>query len=356
MHRVAVLTFGQPRFIKDALAWKAEYWRRAKQLNPEIDIDWYYHIWDGISPNQLFIKNQVEIDYYTDKKLSFNKNSNWLSLVKRIHPADIISEIKEAHIKYGLSEPKFHYDMSYENIHVFYKDFIKERFTQIINNIETDIDIRYDVLKGMEDYYNHRFPIDWAAPISASLAHSIIPSGYYDTVHMTRTDAILDPNTADRFVDAIGNTNNWKLDRYDGPPSYHIEIDTPKPCLINDIWFNDYHYMGSPAAFDIMFVDWKEKLRAMIIHNLLKHYFANVHGLYSTIGSTYCLHTIFVYMSKSKKNGNLISFEPTFNILRGNQAIFREGHGTELGDFSSDAFQKICKHLNYTQVNVRPNL
>ena len=359
VHKIAVLVYGQPRMISETMKWRAAFWKDvAAMTSVEIQIDWYYHLWDGVNGNQLFVDNTDISDYYVSKRKSIDGEAHWISNIYRIHPSTTINQILNLHEEYGLSIPFFSPDeknMSYEKIVMFYKRNIEPLFNKFSVDMASDATETYWIKKFLEHHANHHLVKDVASFISAGSVmdlFKVLTAGEqkYDTVMMCRTDSIIKPSLSQKMAAVIEDFN----DHWDNPPGVKwyadMRVEVANVLARNDlaVWYHDFHIISSQHTMEYIWDNWVEKLAGFEFRNATKKLLQERYSLPPI--ADYNIHAI---PSMLATLGKIVSFN-SWNGVITDQTVIRQGLNYNDMECNDENFLRISGHFAYTQGAVRP--
>ena len=328
---VAVLIYGQPRFLESGIAWRAAYWEKIKETYPDLNVDYYYHLWDGVeySPIVEYEGNEDWAACNDAKRKSYYFDAPWTSFVNDIPVEPMVIQIHELHEKYNINAPKFFNDRS--EMYRAKMDFklrnsVSLRALRSFQAISDDKTRTIDFVTMVEDQYNL-----WAGLLSAPLysmgkvydLYSQLRKKDYDLIVMTRSDAVIDPYSANGMLDILEKEDPFTFPWED---NFFI-LEQPEMAYFNKVGVRteDYTYLFCQKTIDIVFQNWYEKLHDMIMIESFKHFLHSKVIIQNLTQNIYSTHNVVFEMTRVlREGGPVIHFRRQYGALD-NQAIIRTG-------------------------------
>lgn len=361
--KLAICVYGQPRMISETFKWRATYWKDvARQCSVDLEIDWFYHLWDGVNGNQLFVDDTDITDYQVAKKKSAD-NMHWISCIHRIHPKETRNLIKDLHSQYEFNAPIFprnDIDTAYEQLDKFYKEYCRPIFKQYCIDLHSNrTDESYWLLRYFELYCNHHLVQDFSAFVSAAKSIELLKNqtdNSYDHVVLCRTDGIIKPSESKVMANFLSSGNKWNENFWDNGHALAERVEVARVFAGNDlvIWYHDFFSMASAETFYFMWDHWEKKLSSILFKNATSEDLSKRYNLPITSG--HGIHSIPAVMAAPKLyDGRSISFGD-FNKLFTFQTLLRKGLDYDNLDCTDENYEKVSYHFFETQTRIRPNV
>lgn len=355
-HKIAILVYGQPRMIAETFKWRAEFWHDVIRMSTvDVDIEWYYHLWDGVNGNQLFLDDTDISDYHVAK----NKSSapHWLNSMHRVHPKKTRAVIDDLHTQYGFVQafyPENDIDVNYEKLEQIYTKYVVPPLATFSAEVAKDTEEAYWIFKFLKFHSRNRTPIDIASMVSAAsvvdLMKVIAAGERYDTVVLCRSDSIIQPSSAKEFAKIISNNTNPWFNQFN-----NIDIvQTGKVSGRNDLilHYPDFYFVSKQSTIEFMFENWQHKISSMIVKNSINKLLEEKYKLFDM--PYYNIHAIPSLLSlKPDAGGKTVGFSNWYSFLD-EQTVLRNGLDYDTMEVNDDNFKNIAAWFAYTQGEIRP--
>lgn len=332
--KIAVLIYGQPRFLESGIRWRAAYWDEIKKHSPNLEVDFYYHLWDGIEYSQIveYSGNEDWAEYNEKKRQAYRFDVPWTTFLNDVPVEPMIIEVHELHKKYGLSAPKFHTDRSEmyrSKMDAMLRDSISLRALKSFQMISEDKTRTIEFVTHIEHQYNI-----WAGLLASPLysmgkaydLYTSMKKENYDIIMLTRTDAVINPYNVAGMLEII---NKEKPFNFPWEENFYI-LEQPEMAYFNKVGVRteDFTYLFCQKTLDIVFNNWYEKLHDMIMIEGFKKLLCNKLIIQNLVQNHYNTHNIIFEMTRSNLlHECTIHFKRQYGALD-EQCLIRSGAET----------------------------
>lgn len=328
---IAVLIYGQPRFLESGLKWRAAYFQELRKIYPDLQVDFYYHLWDGVEYTRIveYVGNEDMADLNQQKRWHCNQ-SPWTTFANDVPVEPTVIKVNDLHSELGLTVPRFHSDRTIMYRSKFDHELRKEvqnicfhTFKEMCSNTSQVLDF----VDHCEANYN-----TWggllASPIgSMGYAYELFQKTRnqdYDVIMITRTDSVINPYSLDGMKAMLDKDCPFEFPWED---NFYI-LEHSEIAFYNTIGIRseDFIYFWCHKTLDIAFSNWREKLIDMIVLDAVKGYWCQRGGIKHITETMYAIHSAVFELTRTRreKDSPTIHFKRVYGSLD-DQTLIRSG-------------------------------